>query len=102
MHVIKARLESFRRQMGGYVIYLFKNLDEKITYELEYVMTVRFPNWNTPEITIGETGYLQYKEVFAGKDEWWDSQNEQFVKYKCTNIIFLDFIKEKPESTVTL
>lgn len=102
MHIVRAELLTYRREFGGYIIYVFQNLDSK-TWDTKYIMTVRFPNWNSPLLQVGDKGFLKYKEVEAGKTTWWDNNNQTNVVYKYDNIIFEDFIHDKNKDlTVTL
>lgn len=102
MHIVKAELITLRRECGGYIMYVFRNLDSE-GWETRYIMTVRFPNWNSPILKIGDVGFLKYKEVEAGKTTWWDNDTQTNVAYKYSNIIFEDFIHEKKkDSTVML
>lgn len=55
-------------------------------------MCVRYPNWDHFEIQKGDQGYLNVKEVFGGKDQWFDGISMQYYKYD--QIIFYQFIKE--------
>lgn len=57
-------------------------------------MCVKFPNWNTKTIAIGDEGYLEYKEIRAGIDKWYDGDN--MIPYRYDTIQFLNFV-EKPE-----
>jgi len=102
MHIVRAELITFRKEPGGYIMYVFRNLDSN-DWENRYIMTVRFPNWNTPLLKVGDLGFLKYKEVEAGKTTWWDNNSQTNVAYKYDNVIFEDFIHErKKDLTVML
>ena len=93
---IHAKLLTYREEYGGYYVYVFEDLD--CLYPAQrYKITVRFPNWDCPVINIGDRGYLNYKEVVAGKDTWWDKNTQMNRFYNYTNSIFENFIHEKPE-----
>ncbi len=92
--VIHGKLLALREECGGYIIYVFEIIGGIPPFE-KYVMCTRFPNWETPFISIGDVGYLKYREVIAGKDIWYDG--DKFVPYKYTGIHFLDFVLEKPK-----
>ena len=102
MFVLKAKLLADRHDIGGYIVYVFQNLEHTCIYKDKYVMVTRFPNWESPSIKIGDVGYLKYKEVKAGEDTWWDSTTNQYNKYKYDSMIFLEFIHERKSSTVIL
>lgn len=84
------------KEDNGYITYVFKNLDDCDIFH-KYLMCVRFPRWECQSINIGDKGYIQYKEVIAGIDKWFDSELNQFIPYKYTDIHFLDFISEKKQ-----
>lgn len=91
-------LVGLNESFGGYITYVFKNLDGTNVFD-RYIMCTRFPNWESPFIEIGDVGFVKYREVFGGIDEWYDKLNDELVKYKYTDIHFLDFVydKEKPD-----
>ena len=102
MHIIRAELITLRNEPGGYIIYLFRNLDSN-SWDTRYVMTTRFPNWDCPFLKKGDIGFLKYKEVEAGKSTWWNNNTQTNVAYKYDNVIFENFIHEKKiDSTVML
>ena len=80
----------------GYVVYVFKCLDEGIIKESPYLMCTRFPNWDHRVIDIGEVGYLNFKERLAGIDKWFDGKD--FIPYRYDDVQFIRFI-EKPKSS---
>lgn len=101
MFTIKAKLKELRRDLGGYILYVFENLDDDKWYS-KYISTVRFPNWEEPFVNIGDIGYLDFKEVIAGKDTWWDKVNNKYVPYNYDNRIFIRFVKECEHTDLTV
>lgn len=89
---VKLLAES--NDLCGYTNYVFYNIDHT-NYENEYIMCVRFPNWNQPHFDIGEEGFVTCRYVNEGVDKWFDGKN--FISYKYTNIVFLKFIPLKPK-----
>ncbi len=79
----------------GYTNYVFKDL-EYTNYDYQYIMCVRFPNWEQTTFDIGDEGFVTIRYVQEGVDKWFDG--EGFNTYKYTNIIFLKFIHLKPET----
>jgi len=71
---------------GLYTVYVFKNLEND-----EYIMCTRLPNWQVPNIEIEDEGFLEYVTVKAG-EEYFDPSTETFIKYKYSNIYFINFI----------
>ena len=77
--------------LGGYIIYVFENLDCK-DHELKYFMCTRFPNWEHSEVNVGDVGYVNIRYAVEGNSEWYDG--EKMNVYKNTYMVFLRFIKE--------
>lgn len=88
---LHVKLIAGSRDLGDYTTYVFENLDSK-TYEDQYIMCVKFPNWNQAEINIGDVGFVHVRYVKEGISQWYDG--EKMNVYKYTNIVFLKFVKE--------
>lgn len=76
----------------GYINYVFECLDKddiQLT-QSKYIMCTRFPNWNCRNLKIEDVGYLEFVEVRAGIDKWYDGKD--MVPYNYNNIQFLKFI----------
>ena len=86
---VTLKAKSF--DVGGYVIYVFKNL-EPHNFDFEHIMCVQFPNWNQSEINVGDTGYVNVRYVKEGISQWYDG--EKMNVYKYTNVVFLKFVQE--------
>lgn len=78
----------------GYCNYVFEDLNYTDP-DFQYLMCVRFPNWNQASFNIGDIGFVTVRYVREGIDKWYDGTN--FVPYKYTNLIFLKYIPLKPE-----
>lgn len=78
----------------GYTNYVFYNIDYT-NYENQYIMCVKFPNWDQANFNLEDEGFVTVRYVKEGKDEWFDGV--QFTPYKKTNVIFLKFIPLKPK-----
>jgi hypothetical protein len=85
------RLNAVYPELGGYITYVFENLDFK-NYELKYFMCERFPNWDHPDLQEGDVGYVNLRYAEAGVSKWYDG--EKLNVYKNTYMVFLKFIKE--------
>ena len=94
MCTVKAQLVAKERDLLEYIIYVFKILENDVPFGHRYIMCVRPPNWESRNIELGEKGFLTYKEVEAGIDNWYDFSQNKFVPYKYTNIYFIKFVKE--------
>lgn len=95
MVTIHGKLIAKEHDLGGYITYVFKDLDNN-TFGHSYLMVTRWPNWQHKNVEIGDIGYLTYKEVIAGVDKWWDGSN--FIPYNYTNLIFIKFVKKVDNS----
>lgn len=69
-------------------MYIFKNLESN-----EYVMCTRLPNWNTPNIDIGEEGFLKFQKAIAG-EKYFNPTTQETCTYQYSNIYFLNFVKK--------
>lgn len=78
----------------GYTTMVFERL-EYTDWDDHYLMCVQFPNWQQKVFKKEEIGYVTVRYVREGVDKWFDGQ--ELVPYKCTNIIFLKFIKATEE-----
>ena len=90
MITILAQLVAKSSDIDNYITYVFVDLASK-----EYLMCVQFPNWEHRELRLGEIGYLEYKEIRAGVDKWYDGTN--FIPYNYSNIQFIKFITKPSE-----
>lgn len=84
-----AYVELVATRLGTYSMYAFKDLDISNTY----IMCTRLPNWQVPEIQIGDAGFLEYQYVIAG-EEYFDVATDKMVKYQYTNIYFINFVQK--------
>lgn len=91
---VKAKLLAIRE--GNYVMYVFRNLDNN-----EYLMCTKLPNWQVPDINIGDVGFLLLEYVVAGQD-FFDPQTFSTSKYLYTNVYFRNFIKESVKTNENL
>ena len=89
MITILAKLAASNIDPEQYVTYVFQDLESK-----EYLMCVQFPNWEHRSLRLGEIGFLEYKEIRAGIDTWFDGS--KMIPYNYNNIQFIKFIP-KPE-----
>ena len=85
------KLIAVSRDLGDYTTYVFENLNPK-TYGDQYIMCVKFPNWNQAEINIGDVGFVHVRYVKEGISQWYDGEKMNIYKY--TSIVFLKFVKE--------
>ena len=95
---LKVQFIAESKDSMGYHNYVFEDLNFTNS-DYQYLMCVRFPNWNQTAFSIGDVGFVTLKYVREGVDEWFDGS--QFIKYKYTNLIFLRFIHLKTETKIT-
>ena len=75
----------------GYSTYVFKCLDEEILKHTKYVMLTRLPNWEHRDIKLGEIGYIDFINVKAGVDTWFNGTSLEYYKYD--GIYFMKFVE---------
>lgn len=95
MFTIKAQLEAKEHDLLGYTVYVFKNLDPNVPFTHKYIMCVRPPNWESKNIELKDIGFLTYKKVQAGIDNWYDFSENRFIPYRYTNIYFIKFVLQQ-------
>lgn len=71
---------------SAYTMYVFQDLDNG-----EFIMCTRLPNWQTPKITVGAEGFVQYNIVNAG-DSYYHPETDTVVKYNYTNSYYVNFV----------
>jgi len=98
MQTVYCQLIASEHDICGYITYVFKSLEEA-PFGKKYLMLTRCPNWDSRDIDIGEKGYVTYKEVEAGKDNWFCPETGQFIPYNYTNIYFIKFVKERIDNS---
>ena len=86
--IIYVKLIAIRQ--GNYTLYVFKDLSND-----SFIMCTRLPNWQTPEIEVGEEGFLKYQNVVAG-EEYFEPATGIKKVYNYTNTYFINFI-QKPD-----
>lgn len=82
--IILAKLLAIRE--GNYTMYVFKNIDSNA-----YIMCTRMPNWQVPDVSIGDEGFLKYQIVNAG-ETYYNSSTNETCTYSYSNIYFLNFV----------
>ena len=78
----------------GYITYVFENLEEYAIEISKYVFCIRYPNWDHRNLELGDVGYLNYQEIRAGVDKWFNGT--EMVPYNYNSVQFIKFIA-KPE-----
>ena len=92
---VLARLVAKEVDTLGYVTYVFECLDEEVIKDTRYIMCTRYPNWEHRKIDLDEVGYLNFVEIRAGIDKWFNGKD--MIPYNYNNIQFIKFVK-KPRS----
>lgn len=92
---IHAEMIDYKYEPGGYIVYIFRNLESK-RWDTKYFMCTQVPNWDQPPIKLRDIGYLTIQEVIAGEDTWYDILSGQQVPYLYNNIYLVKFLPQKP------
>ena len=90
-----AKLVTYDEDCLGYLTYVFKCLDEEVAKMSPYILCTRYPNWQHRKIDIGEEGFLQFREVRAGIDTWYDG--DTMIPYKYDAVQFIKFVEIKKD-----
>ena len=91
------RLIANDRDSLDYVTYVFKNLEDDVTPQTRYIMCVKYPNWDSKKLKMGDEGYLHYEEIRAGLDKWYDGNS--MVPYKYNTVQFIKFVPRETEES---
>lgn len=99
---ILSELVTKHEDIFGYITYVFECLDEEIRKQTKYIMCTRLPRWEHYDVQIGEIGFLNFIEVRAGIDTWFNGDKQ--IPYRYNNIYFIKFVpyKEKQEHKFTV
>lgn len=92
--IIKGKLLTFKKDLEGYITYVFENLNSN-NYLDKYIMCTQFPNWDIQQININDIGFVEFEEHFAGTDKWFDGN--KFIPYKYNTVQITKFILDKPQ-----
>lgn len=95
---IKCILVAKESDILDYQTLVFKNLEINCPFGHKYCMVTVFPNWQSQIPERGDTGYLEYDEVRAGVDTYYDRYTDSIMKYNFSNLIFKRFVKEQDNS----
>ena len=71
-----------------YTMYVFKIINTG-----KFIMCTRLPNWQTPDIIVGDVGFLNYQQVSAG-EKYYDVYTEEEKTYRYSNIYYVNFVKK--------
>lgn len=75
------------KRPGNYTVYVFKNLDNS-----EYITVTKCPNWEDPEIDVGQEGFLTFKFVKAFQDTWVNKMTGEIISYQYSANYYLSFL----------
>lgn len=78
------------KKSGIYTNYVFQIATDSFD---KYIMCTKPPNWDVPDIKIGDVGFFTYKIVEAG-ESYFNPKNNEIEKYNYTNVYFINFIEE--------
>ena len=92
---VLAKLVAKESDTLDYTTYVFECLDSDVVKYSKYIMCTRYPNWDHRNIELDEIGYLNFMEIKAGVDTWFDGS--KMIPYLYNGIQFIKFV-HKPES----
>lgn len=100
--VIRAKLLVWEEDVGGYITYIFENLDSDC-WDNKYVMCVRYPNWESNYPEVNDIGFLQCTYIIAG-ESYYNRLTDKEDVYQFTHIRFDKFLslKDKKDNTIIL
>lgn len=87
---VLAKLVAKETDSLNYTTYVFECLEDYMIEKTKYIMCVRYPNWDARVIELEDVGYLEFREVLAGVDKWFDGN--KMVYYNYDDIQFIKFI----------
>lgn len=92
------QVDRIFKDVNEYTTYVFELLDpqEMELLKFKYVTCTKMPNWEDAPVSLGEIGYLDYREIHEGVDKWYNKEEEKMVPYKYT---FSQYIKFIPKNT---
>lgn len=92
---VLAQLVTKEENIQNYSTYVFELLEKEEIDRLntKYIMCTRFPNWDHRILEVNEKGYLNFREVIAGQDKWFDGL--KMIPYYYSGIHFIKFVEKK-------
>lgn len=93
MITLYAELVAFANDLGGYINYVFKNL-ESDSWDNKYILCTQYPNWDQSPLKVGDIGYLTYTEIIGGTS-YYSIKDRDTKIYGYTHNRFDRFIQER-------
>jgi hypothetical protein len=93
--VALVKLVASCEDFAGYITYVFECLEDYMISQTKYILCIRFPNWEHSTLNINDIGYLQYEEIRAGVDKWFNGK--EMVPYRYNTIQFIKFVNKPKE-----
>lgn len=97
MITIKAKLVELAFELGGYITYIFENLNPE-NWTDKYIMCVQYPNWDHVVVPLNVEGYLTFTLIEAGT-KYLDFKTNESKMYTYTHNRFDKFIPIQEKST---
>lgn len=91
------RVEEVLHEPSGYITYVFETLENRDRDFLQsnYIMCIRYPNWDHRSLRIGEEGFLCYRNIQEGIDKYFDGKS--MIPYNQTSIQFMKFVPKRKQ-----
>lgn len=96
------RVEEVFHEPYGYITYVFEILEprDRDFLQSNYVMCIRFPNWDHRPLSVGEEGFVHYRNIQEGVDQYFDG--EGMSPYRFSNSQFIKFVPKKKQHTCVM
>lgn len=94
INTIKGQLKA--EQDDFYKSYVFEVLEESVDSFTKYITMTECPNWDLPNISIGDVGYVVFDSVQAG-EEYFKRSTKTQETYNYTNCYIVNFIRNNGE-----
>lgn len=99
MTTILAKICLIRNE-GNYILYIVENLNYN-KWDNQYLLCVRYPNWEHRDLKENEIGYLTYTPIKAG-ETYLNNITGNMDTYKYSHIRFDKFLDINNEEDNTI
>lgn len=94
---IFCNVNEVKEEINGYTTYVMEVLesDEISLHGYKYVTCTKFPNWDDVKVSVGDKGYLNFRDIKEGIDLWYNSTDGEMIPYKYSFTQYIKFIPYK-------
>ena len=92
------RVKVLAKREDQYSLFVFKDLESN-----ELIMCTKLPNWNMPNLEVGEIGFIKLEKVSAGEN-FYNPDDGSEGTYRYNNVYLHNFVRESDimESNIIL